>query len=108
MTDGLDPSFLADRVDRVWPSVEALARELVLPDRWFYLVPLALAVAAICLGLGVLRRVAAFYAVTASRCSRSSRGPTGSAPARSTGSLGRPCLELPPRSCSWAWPPCSS
>lgn len=62
--DALDPSFLWDRSDRVWPSIEALAGQLVLQERWFYVVPLALAVVAVCLAIGVLRQVAAFYLLT--------------------------------------------
>jgi hypothetical protein len=62
--DALDPSFLIDRAHRVWPSIEALVGQLVLQGRWFYVVPLALAVVAVCLAMGVLRQVAAFYLLT--------------------------------------------
>ena len=62
--DAVNPSFLVDRADRGWPAVKALVGQLVLQDRWFYVVPLALTVAAICLAVGVLRRAAAFYLAT--------------------------------------------
>ncbi len=41
----LDPGYLSRRTDRLFPSVEALARELADPRNWLLLVPLTLAVA---------------------------------------------------------------
>jgi hypothetical protein len=65
---GLNPSFLIDRADRVWPSMTAFEQQLVDVGRWSYIVPIAIAVIAVCL-VSSLRselpsntgRVALFY-----------------------------------------------
>jgi hypothetical protein len=43
--EGLDPSFLADRVDRLGPGMEGLARGFLDPTEWLLLVPLAVVLA---------------------------------------------------------------
>jgi len=58
---GLDPVFLLDRLDRVWPAVEAIGQEVSDPGRWAYLLPLAVLAIAASLASGVARRVAVFY-----------------------------------------------
>jgi hypothetical protein len=58
---GLDPGFLLDRTDRVWPAVEAIGHQLGDQGQWLYLFPLAVLVIAVCLVSGIGRRPAAFY-----------------------------------------------
>lgn len=43
--DGLDPGFLAERVDRLGPSAEGLLRGFLDPTEWLILVPLAVVLA---------------------------------------------------------------
>jgi hypothetical protein len=57
----LNPGYLIERFDRVWPTVKAIALQLADQGRWAYIVPLAAVfiVAALVSNLG--RRIAAFY-----------------------------------------------
>jgi hypothetical protein len=61
---GLRPGYLADRADRVWPSVKALYGQLADQGKWHMLVPLALALALVGLASRRLRPLAAFYIAT--------------------------------------------
>lgn len=56
-----DPGYLFGRIDRVWPALEATARELGDQRLWLYILPLAILVLAAALISGRGRRVAAFY-----------------------------------------------
>lgn len=58
---GLNPGYLAGRVDRVVPAVRALVDALDDQDAWLYLLPLALGLAVVCLIVGAARRLAVFY-----------------------------------------------
>lgn len=58
---GLNPGYLLDRTERVWPSVEAILHEGGDVGRWRYLLPLAGLVVGAALISGVGRRVATFY-----------------------------------------------
>jgi hypothetical protein len=60
---GLDPGYVAERLDRVLPALEAVARETLKQGGW--LVPLAVLLVAAALATGVGRRAAAFYAFAA-------------------------------------------
>jgi hypothetical protein len=60
---GLTPSYLSSRLDRVWPSVEALARQI--PKQGGWLVPAAVVVVVVALRMRIARRVAVFYLLTA-------------------------------------------
>lgn len=62
--NGLNPSYLADRADRVWPSVRSLYAQLVDQTSWLYVVPLGLAIALVCLFVCGRRKIAAFYLAT--------------------------------------------
>jgi hypothetical protein len=46
---GLEPGYLTDRADRVWPSMKAFEHQLVDAARWSYLVPLGIGVAIVAL-----------------------------------------------------------
>ncbi|MDQ3935516.1 MAG: hypothetical protein M3340_12890 [Actinomycetota bacterium] len=61
---GLDPTYLADRSDRFWPSVEALEGQMGDQGTWFFLIPLGAALAIAALIAGVRRAAAAFYLAT--------------------------------------------
>jgi len=50
VTDALSPAYLADRTERLGPSIEAIGRHLALPQEWLALVPLVV-------GLGILGAV---------------------------------------------------
>jgi 4-amino-4-deoxy-L-arabinose transferase-like glycosyltransferase len=57
---GLEPSYLADRTDRIWPSVESLYGQ-VTQGGWLYAVPIAMSIALVCLLIRGRRSIAAFY-----------------------------------------------
>jgi hypothetical protein len=61
---GLNPSYLADRADRIWPSVQSLYGQLVDQTGWLYVVPLGLALTLVCLFVRGRRTIAAFYLAT--------------------------------------------
>jgi hypothetical protein len=61
VSKGIDPGYLLDRVDRVWPSVQTIGSELANQGRWLYLLPLAALAVAVSLVSGVGRRIAGFY-----------------------------------------------
>lgn len=58
---GLDPGYLLDRTDRVWPALNGIFNQLADQDRWLYLLPLAALVVTACLLSGIGRRIAGFY-----------------------------------------------
>ncbi|HZE16388.1 MAG TPA: hypothetical protein VE197_12130 [Mycobacterium sp.] len=58
---GLDPGYLAGRIDRVGPAISAINGQLAEQGRWLELLPLAALVVAVSLISGVGRRTAAFY-----------------------------------------------
>lgn len=61
VSEGLNPGYLLDRTDRVWPAIRVTAHQLADQGRWLYLLPLAaLAIAAASIS-GIGRRVAGFY-----------------------------------------------
>ena len=61
---GLNPAFLVDQFDRVWPTVNALRDQIANQGNWSYLVPLALGLLVLALFVERYRRVAAFYLST--------------------------------------------
>jgi hypothetical protein len=61
---GLNPSYLADRTERVWPSVKSLYLQLIDQTSWLYIVPLGAAVVLVCLFVRGRRSLAAFYLAT--------------------------------------------
>jgi hypothetical protein len=61
---GLNPSYLADRADRVWPSIQSLYSQVIDQTGWLYVIPFGLAVTLVCLLVGRLRGLAAFYLAT--------------------------------------------
>jgi hypothetical protein len=61
---GLDPGYLADRADRVGPSLRALRHEIFDPGQWMLLVPIAAAIALLVLLSRGARRVSAFYVLS--------------------------------------------
>lgn len=63
--DGLDPTFLADRTERVRPAVRALNLNLSDQGDWHYLLPVAVVVALACVAARAGARVALFYLTTA-------------------------------------------
>jgi hypothetical protein len=65
ISKGLDPGYLIDRSDRVRPSISSINEQLSNQGEWVYLVPLAVLVVLACLVTGVSRRLAAFYAASA-------------------------------------------
>jgi len=58
--NGLDPSYLGHRTDRIWPSVESLYGQLA-KGGWLYAVPIAAALSIVCLLIRGRRSIAAFY-----------------------------------------------
>lgn len=61
VAQGLNPLYLAGRIERVIPSIRALVDSLDDQEAFTYLLPLGVGVAAICLATGVARGVAAYY-----------------------------------------------
>jgi len=61
VSQGLNPGFLLDRIERVRPTIEAMNAQLADQGRWLYLLPLAGVLVAASLVSGLGRRVAAFY-----------------------------------------------
>jgi len=64
VSEGLNPSYLLDRIDRVWPAIRVTAAQLANQGRWLYLLPLAALAVAASLLSGIGRRVAGFYLVS--------------------------------------------
>jgi hypothetical protein len=64
LLNGLNPFYLADRADRVWPALNALYTQLTDQTSWLYVVPFGAAVALVCLLVGRQRSIAAFYLTT--------------------------------------------
>jgi len=64
LRNGLNPSYLADHADRIWPSVQSLYAQLVDATSWLYVVPFAAALALVCLSVRQRRSLAAFYLAT--------------------------------------------
>jgi hypothetical protein len=62
--EGLDPSYLLHRLDRVWPSITALYTQVSDQTQWLYAIPLAAALALLALTIPRLRSLASFYLVT--------------------------------------------
>jgi hypothetical protein len=62
---GLTPSYLADRLDRVWPSVQAMYAQVIDQTSWLYIVPLAAALAIASFVSGRRREQAVFFFATA-------------------------------------------
>ncbi len=60
---GLSPWYLADRTDRVGPALRSLYAQLIEPG-WLYVIPLAIALALVCLLVARLRLLAVFYLAT--------------------------------------------
>jgi hypothetical protein len=58
------PGYLADRTDRIWPSVKALYAQILDQSSWSYIVPLAIAISVLALAVPLRRRIAAFYLAT--------------------------------------------
>jgi hypothetical protein len=61
---GLNPSYLAGRVDRLSPTLTSLYGQLTDQQVWHYALPLAISLAVACLFVRFARRVAAFYLLT--------------------------------------------
>jgi hypothetical protein len=59
--NGLDPSYLAGRADRLWPSVTALYMQLIDQTSWLYVIPFGTALALVCLLSRRQRAIATFY-----------------------------------------------
>jgi hypothetical protein len=62
--NGLDPFYLADRADRIWPSMNSLYMQLIDQTSWLYVIPFGSAVALVCLLIGRQRSIALFYLST--------------------------------------------
>jgi hypothetical protein len=62
--NGLNPSHLADRADRVRPSLNALYMQLIDQTSWLYAVPFGIALALAYLLVVRQRSIAAFYLTT--------------------------------------------
>jgi hypothetical protein len=62
---GVTPSYLADRLDRVWPSVQSMYAQLIDQTSWVYIVPLATALAIASFVSGRRREQAVFFFATA-------------------------------------------
>jgi len=61
---GLSPWYLADRADRVGPSLRSLYAQLIDQGGWSYVIPLGIVLSVVCLAVPRLRGVAAFYLAT--------------------------------------------
>jgi hypothetical protein len=61
---GLTPSYLADRFDRVWPSVKAMYAQLNDQSNWIYIVPFAAALVIASFVAGRRREQAVFFFAT--------------------------------------------
>lgn len=61
VSEGLNPGYLFERTDRVWPAIKVTAHQLADQGRWLYLLPLAVLAIAAALVSGIGRRVAGFY-----------------------------------------------
>jgi hypothetical protein len=59
--DALNPAYMADHADRVWPAAAALHDQLLDESRWSYFVPLAIVTAVVALVVRRASRAAAFY-----------------------------------------------
>jgi hypothetical protein len=64
VSEGVNPGYLLDRTDRVWPAIHAIGHQLADQGRWLYLLPLAVLVLVASLLSGIGRRVAGFYLVS--------------------------------------------
>jgi len=62
--NGLNPWYLADRTDRVWPSVKSLYLQLTYEAGWLYVIPAAAALCLVCLFAARRRALAVFYLAT--------------------------------------------
>jgi hypothetical protein len=60
----LDPGYLIEHFDRVWPTIKAIGLQLAEQGRWAYIVPLASAFLVAALISGIGRRIALFYLVS--------------------------------------------
>lgn len=63
LADGLTPSYLIDRLERLWPAMKALSWDLLKQGGW--IAPVACLTIALALRARPDRRIAAFYLVTA-------------------------------------------
>jgi hypothetical protein len=61
---GLNPSYLGDRADRIWPSVKSLYMQVIDQAGWLYVIPIGAALALVCLFVGQRRSIAAYYLAT--------------------------------------------
>jgi hypothetical protein len=61
---GLNPSFLADQIDRLRPSVKAMYLQLIDQASWAYVIPLGAALILASLFVAGRRSLAAFYLAT--------------------------------------------
>jgi hypothetical protein len=61
---GLNPSFLADQIDRLWPSVKAMYLQMIDQASWLYIIPLGAALILVSLLVVGRRSLAAFYLAT--------------------------------------------
>jgi hypothetical protein len=59
--DALNPAYMADHADRIWPAVGALHDQLLDESRWSYFVPLAIVTAVVALVARRASRAATFY-----------------------------------------------
>jgi hypothetical protein len=61
---GLNPSFLADQIDRLWPSVKAMYMQMIDTTNWLYIIPLGTALILVSLFVAGRRSLAVFYLAT--------------------------------------------
>jgi hypothetical protein len=61
LSKGLDPGYMLDRIDRVWPAIESIGSQLADQGRWLQLLPLAALAVAVSLVSGKGRGIAVFY-----------------------------------------------
>ncbi len=61
---GLNPSFLADQIDRLWPSVKAMYLQMIDQVNWLYIIPLGAAIILVSLFVAGRRSLAVFYLAT--------------------------------------------
>jgi hypothetical protein len=59
--DALNPAYMADHADRIWPAVSALHDQLLDESRWSYFVPLAILTAVVAIVARRASRAATFY-----------------------------------------------